>query len=70
MFVLGDTKVKGINGTQAKTKNDIVELDLSNIVKVTSGINFSMALNDEGKVYVWGSNIYGQLGKGGLQNAV
>lgn len=27
-----------------------------------------MALSDEGKVYVWGNNTYGQLGTGGLKN--
>jgi RCC1 and BTB domain-containing protein len=27
-----------------------------------------MALDDEGKVYVWGNNTYGQLGTGGLKN--
>lgn len=28
-----------------------------------------MALDDEGKVYVWGNNTYGQLGTGSLNNA-
>ncbi len=42
---MGDLNVKGIKG-QAKTKNDIVELDINNIVKVSSGINYSLALND------------------------
>ena len=51
-------------------QTELVELDLENIVKVASGINFSMALNDEGKVFVWGNNVYGQLGTGGLQNAM
>jgi RCC1 and BTB domain-containing protein len=37
-------------------------------VKVSSGINFSIALNDEGKVFAWGSNTYGQLGTGGLKS--
>jgi len=27
-----------------------------------------MALNEEGKVYVWGNNLNGQLGTGGLRN--
>lgn len=27
-----------------------------------------MALNDQGQVYVWGNNINGQLGTGGLKN--
>lgn len=64
----GDQSVKGVRG-QAKSKNELVELELNNIVKVASGINFSMALSDEGKVYVWGNNTYGQLGTGGLRGA-
>jgi alpha-tubulin suppressor-like RCC1 family protein len=70
VFVLGDMTVKGVNGSQAKTKNDIVELDLNNIKKISSGINYSIALDDEGKVYGWGNNTYGQLGTGSLKNAV
>lgn len=68
MFVLGDLNVKGAKG-QAKSKAELVELALDNIVKVSSGINYSMALNDEGKVFVWGNNTYGQLGTGGLKGA-
>lgn len=68
MFVMGDLSVKGVKG-QAKSKTELVELDLNNIVKVASGINYSMALSDEGKVYVWGNNTYGQLGTGGLKSA-
>ena len=66
---MGDTNVVGVNNSKAKTKNDIVELSLSHIVKVSSGINFSIALDDEGKVYVWGNNGNGQLGDGGLKNS-
>jgi len=29
-----------------------------------------MALNDKGQVYVWGNNVNGQLGTGGLNNVV
>jgi alpha-tubulin suppressor-like RCC1 family protein len=41
---------------------------LNNITKVTSGINYSIALDDEGKIFAWGNNIYGQLGTGGLKS--
>lgn len=53
---------------KAKTKSELLELELTNIVKIVSGINFSLALNDEGKVFVWGNNNFGQLGTGGLRN--
>ena len=69
VFVMGDLKLKGVNNEQAKTKTDIVELPLEHITKISSGINFTMALDDEGKVYVWGNNVYGQLGNGGLKNS-
>jgi alpha-tubulin suppressor-like RCC1 family protein len=66
--VLGDTSLKGVNGVKAKSKTELLELGLNKVVKVVSGINFSLALNDEGKVFVWGNNTFGQLGTGGLRN--
>lgn len=33
-----------------------------------SGVNFSLALNRDGKVYVWGDNKFGQLGTGSLKS--
>ena len=45
-----------------------MQLDLTDVSKITSGINFSMALNKSGKVFVWGNNTYGQLGTGSLKN--
>jgi RCC1 and BTB domain-containing protein len=69
VFSMGDLKVKGVDNIQAKTKNNIIELPLEHITKVSSGINFTMALDDEGRVYVWGSNTYGQLGNGALKNS-
>ena len=45
VFVMGDPKVRG-NHLQNSIKKDIVELKLDNIVKISSGINFTMALND------------------------
>lgn len=43
---MGDLKVRGASGSQAKNKVDILELGLTGIVKISSGIDFSMALND------------------------
>lgn len=68
VFVMGDLNIKGVNNTKAKDKFDIIELPLKNIVKISSGINFSMALDDSGKVFAWGNNNSGQLGTGSLQS--
>ena len=35
---------------------------LTNVVKIASGLSHNLALTKDGKVYVWGSNAYGQLG--------
>lgn len=41
------------------------KIELSaNITKIEAGIEHNIALDDSGHVYVWGSNIYGQLGDG------
>ena len=66
--MLGDTSLKGVNGVKAKSKTELLELGINKVVKVVSGINFTLALNDEGKVFVWGKNTFGQLGTGGLRN--
>ena len=69
VFVMGPSKAIGVNGTQAKLPTDIIELEIPDeIVRVESGPNFSMALNREGRVYVWGVNTFGQLGTGSLNN--
>lgn len=46
IFLMGATRVRGRNGTQANKNTDIIELDLEHITKVESGLNFSLALND------------------------
>lgn len=37
--------------------------------KVACGYAHTLALSDEGVLYVWGSNSYGQLGLGNKTNA-
>jgi len=37
---------------------------LSNIIKVASGSEHTLALTKDGKVKAWGNNSYGQLGNG------
>lgn len=65
---MGKSPIKGKDGKSGISSTDIVELDLYDVQKVQSGQNFSMALNKEGKVFVWGNNTFGQLGTGSLRN--
>ena len=37
---------------------------LSDIVAVAAGVHFSLALRNDGRVFAWGSNTYGELGDG------
>ncbi|MCM1439655.1 MAG: hypothetical protein NC131_10735, partial [Roseburia sp.] len=41
---------------------------LQNVVRVAAGDEFSMALTEDGSVYTWGANTYGQLGINTWQN--
>ena len=66
---MGKTKVKGKNDEELKSPTDIIEVNINDeIERVESGLNFSMALNKNGKIYVWGNNTFGQLGTGSLKN--
>ena len=45
--------------------DELVQLPLTNIIKIDSGIRAHMALNASGQIFTWGSmNQYGQLGHG------
>ena len=69
VFIMGKTKVKGKNDEELKSPTDIIEVNINDeIERVESGLNFSMALNKNGKIYVWGNNTFGQLGTGSLKN--
>lgn len=65
---MGKSPIKGKNGKVGTSATDLIELDLFDVKKVQSGQNFSMALNKDGKVFVWGNNTFGQLGTGSLKN--
>ncbi len=39
---------------------------ISNVVKIASGGNHSLALKDDSTLWTWGDNIFGQLGTGSL----
>lgn len=38
--------------------------------QIVCGYNHTLALSDEGKLYAWGANAYGQLGTGNKANQV
>ncbi len=63
------------DGTTAnKTKPVQVKINskeyLTGIVEISAGLDFAMALNKDGEVYVWGNNAYGQLGNGTTTKSV
>ncbi|KAM7412744.1 hypothetical protein PAMA_020224 [Pampus argenteus] len=57
----------GNNGNQ-QTPCRIAALQGINIVQVACGYAHTLALTDEGFVYAWGANSYGQLGTGNKSN--
>lgn len=68
VLVLGSFE-KGINGTGRKREaievpEKIKEFKNKKITSLSGGNNFCLALDDQGKVYSWGLNNYGQLGEG------
>lgn len=69
VFIMGKVKVKSKDDKQPQSPTDIIEVDINDrIQKVESGLNFSLALNKNGKIYVWGNNNFGQLGTGSLKS--
>ncbi|TXK75433.1 fibronectin type III domain-containing protein [Paenibacillus sp. N3.4] len=42
---------------------------LSNIVSIAAGADYSVALKNDGTVWTWGNNSYGQLGNGTISNS-
>ncbi len=59
---LGYENVINVNAPQiAQTDPDT---ELENVIKIAVGSNHVLALTNEGKVYAWGDNEYGQLGTG------
>ncbi len=53
------------NGTTGLDRNTPVQVNgLSNVVAITAGRFFSMAVKNDGTVWTWGQNLYGQLGNG------
>ncbi|WP_174590647.1 RCC1 domain-containing protein [Methanocella conradii] len=47
-----------------------VEVPISNVTAISSGIFFSLALKDDGTVWAWGRNVDGQLGDGTTEDSL
>ena len=47
---------------------DLSALDGAEVVSVAAGVNFSLALDEDGRLWAWGSNALGELGDGTIIN--
>ena len=54
----------------AGEENDSSTGYLNNIIQISAGSNYVMALKKDGTVFTWGQNIYGQLGNGSSVNSM
>jgi alpha-tubulin suppressor-like RCC1 family protein len=53
------------NGTTGVDATTPVQVSgLSNVIKIDAGRFFSLAIKNDGTVWTWGENLYGQLGNG------
>eukprot|EP00462_Mataza_sp_D1_P021530 CAMPEP_0175126782 /NCGR_PEP_ID=MMETSP0087-20121206/4042_1 /TAXON_ID=136419 /ORGANISM="Unknown Unknown, Strain D1" /LENGTH=1057 /DNA_ID=CAMNT_0016408727 /DNA_START=145 /DNA_END=3320 /DNA_ORIENTATION=+ len=67
---LGNVNSKGDALHMTDTFQQVVTLDRSKIVKVVSGSRHTMALSENGSLYAWGGNEFGQTGVAGCGNIV
>ncbi len=57
----GTTGTPALSATPAQ--NASLQTDLSNVVAIFAGYNFSLALTADGKGYAWGENNHSQIGQ-------
>ncbi len=55
----------GLWGYQVSEVNPIQVLNISNIISISAGFMYSMALKSDGSVWAWGRNNWGQIGNNG-----
>ncbi|HCX71935.1 MAG TPA: RCC1 repeat-containing protein, partial [Firmicutes bacterium] len=54
----------GDGTTSTPRLTPVVVSGLSNVTAITAGLSHTVALKDDGTVWAWGYNAYGQLGDG------
>ena len=52
------------NGTNQDTNVPVQVSNLDNVISISAGLSHSFALKEDGTVWAWGENKYGQLGIG------
>lgn len=64
VFVIGSSSKGGLGlGDEVEVAKELTKLErLKNIRKVVAGSDFNVALDNDGKMWSWGLNNYGQLG--------
>jgi alpha-tubulin suppressor-like RCC1 family protein len=58
----------GNGTTAARVRVPVQVKNLENVVAIKAGRNHSMAIKEDGSVWVWGDNTFGQLGDGTYEN--
>jgi alpha-tubulin suppressor-like RCC1 family protein len=65
---LGDYTHLNSNAPLLQNNVPVHVVGLSNITKIASGLNHSLAIDSSGTLWAWGQNNQGQLGDGGHEN--
>ena len=56
--------------TYLASTNAVHVVGLTNLIKMVSGLNHSLALDSQGTVWAWGENGSGELGDGGSEDSI
>ncbi|MFF5531505.1 RCC1 domain-containing protein [Streptomyces cinerochromogenes] len=68
---LNDKNQLGLGDDDKNNHNTPVDVpNLTNVVKIAAGCNFSLAVKSDGTVWAWGENSHGQLGINKDKNAL
>ncbi len=70
IWAWGDNRFGQLGDGSTTNRHNPVQVDLtplngSTVRSISAGAHFSMALDDQGRMWAWGDNKHGQLGNGG-----